>query len=97
MEGKNLKISFKNVFASSFVGSVIDFSKLPIDLNASSKFTVGAACHHKHGRAKSATHDAEEERLARERQKEIKVLNLLIMARQKALESYKLREETLYP
>ncbi|XP_030831368.1 myosin-11 [Strongylocentrotus purpuratus] len=75
--------------------SILDFSKLPVQIKSTSKFNVGLACNHKHGRAKSATHDAEEERLARERQKEINVLSLLIMARRKALESYKLREETL--
>nr|XP_054748730.1 ribonuclease Y-like [Lytechinus pictus] len=81
--------------ASSRPESILDFSKLPIQIKSTPKFNVGPACNHKHGRAKSATHDAEAERQARERQKEINVLSLLIMARRKALESYKLREETL--
>lgn len=91
-----VSLSFFIIFLFLFI-IVLDFSKLPIQIKSTSKFNVGLACNHKHGRAKSATHDAEEERLARERQKEINVLSLLIMARRKALESYKLREETLYP
>ncbi|XP_072169243.1 uncharacterized protein C20orf96-like [Diadema setosum] len=75
--------------------SILDFSKLPIQLKSSSKFNVGPACNHKHGRAKSAGPEGEEEKHARERQKEVNVLGLLIVARKKALERYKLREETL--
>ncbi|XP_072024735.1 uncharacterized protein C20orf96-like [Amphiura filiformis] len=64
------------------------------------KFThfAGPACGHFHGHGKKAKGQAEaeeEEKIEKDRQKEMKVLELLIKSRKKALDNYKARQEAL--